>query len=310
MRHVDMELLPVPHDWEARAEQALNELRNEIMRAEADALVAGADAEGVADARKKAISEGLALKRRTDLWRELAAELGKLRKGKCWYSESRNPASDKDIDHFRPKNRIEDEDGHEGYWWLAFKWQNYRYASAWCNQWRNDKVNGTAGGKRDSFPLSPGSFRAMKETDSCDEEEVDLLDPADPEDWKLLTFRPDGHPVPAKPKGTAEYRRAEISIKAYHLHCKELVDDRRPLAGQIRRLIEELELLRPRITTDLPIRKLYMKRQADLLRAVHPDSEYSAAALAYARAEVYKSDRGEHIKRDWLEEMLGLAVLL
>jgi uncharacterized protein (TIGR02646 family) len=308
MRYVDNELLALPAGWQEKAETALNELRSEVEQAEAAAREAGEDAAGIATARKRAISEGLKRPSRERLWRDLAVELGKLKKGKCWYSESKNPASDKDVDHFRPKGRVDEDDSHEGYWWLAFAWQNYRYSSQWCNQKRNDTASGTSGGKRDSFPLSPGSFRARQETDPWESEEVELLDPTDPDDWKLLTFRPDGYPIPAKPEGTPEHRRAKTSILIYHLHCKELVDDRRPLAGQIKRLVEELEALRPNIVNDPQIKKIFKMRQGDLLRAIHSDSEYSAAALAYARAEIHTTRYGRPIKREWLEEMIWSAV--
>jgi hypothetical protein len=58
---------------------------------------------------------------------------------------------------------------------------------------------------------------------------------------------------------------------------------------------------------DLEIKALYKERQKALLRLIHPDSEYSAAALAYARAEVYKMERGHQVKREWLEEILKLS---
>jgi hypothetical protein len=53
------------------------------------------------------------------------------------------------------------------------------------------------------------------------------------------------------------------------------------------------------------MRQLYKSREIELLRAIHPDSEYSAAALAYARAEVYTLERGHQIKREWLQEILN-----
>lgn len=300
MRFVDIDLLELPAGWQARADQALNDLRGEIALAEEAARAAGQD---LVAARKAAIATGLNRAARQDVWRDLSPRLAALKKGKCWYSESRNPTADKNVDHFRPKNRVAEDATHEGYWWLAFVWRNYRYSSQWCNQRRVDDVNGTSGGKWDHFPLSPQSFRARLETDDIEQEEPELLDPIDPDDWKLLTFRTDGHPTPVKAPGTVEHRRAAASIQIYHLHCKQLVDDRRALAGSVQRLVQELERLRPRID-DLSIRAAYKSLEIKLLRAIHPDEEYSAAALAYARAEIYKLERGHQVKRNWLEEIL------
>jgi hypothetical protein len=83
-----------------------------------------------------------------------------------------------------------------------------------------------------------------------------------------------------------------------------LVDDRRAVAGRIQRLVQSLERLRSKID-DLKIRKVYLDRQIELLEAISPDAEYSAAALAYARSEIYTLQRGHQVKREWLEEMLS-----
>jgi uncharacterized protein (TIGR02646 family) len=302
MRWVDIDAIDLPDGWQKRADKALNELRQEIENAEKTARLTGTD---IVTARRTAITEGLKKSSRQKIWRDLAQPLAALQKGKCWYSESINPTSDKDVDHFRPKNRVQEDPDHEGYWWLAFDFYNYRYSCQWCNQRRVDLANGTDGGKWDHFPLKHGSFRARQEADDWRNEEVELLDPIDPEDWKLLTFRPDGQPIPAKPTGTREYDRAEISIRIYHLHCKEMVTERKTLAGKIKRLVQYMETLRPKIT-DPQMRELYKSQQKELLRAINHNSEYSAAALAYARAEVYKIERGHQVKRQWLEDILNL----
>jgi hypothetical protein len=304
MRYIDIDDVDLPDGWQARADQALNELRNEVMEAEEAARKAGRDANGIAEARKKAITEGTEKNAREQIWRDLTGALKALSDGKCWYSESRNPASDKNVDHFRPKNGVVEEPTHEGYWWLAFSSRNYRYASQWCNQRRIDKENRTSGGKWHHFPLLPGSFRARVEADDIGGEEVELLDPNDPDDWKLLTFRPDGQPTAAGPEGTIEFRRAETSIRVYHLDCIELVRERKPLAGEVQRVIEEMERLRPEIANPV-MQGFYKRQQKQLLRLIRHRADYSAAALAYARAQIYKLEFGTHVRRAWLEEILN-----
>lgn len=300
MRYVDLAKLQLPLDWANRADTALAELRDEILAAEAAAIASGND---VATARRKAISDGLSKAARMKIWQELNQALSIISNEKCWYSESRNPTADKNVDHFRPKNRVEEDPLHEGYWWLAFTWGNYRYASQWCNQRRNDKKNGTSGGKTDHFPLAPGSFRARLESENFELEEVDLLDPIVPEEWKLLVFRQDGHPTPAAAPGLAAHRRAKISIDVYHLNCAELVNERRAIAGQIQRIIQDMDRLRPQITNGI-MKTLYANQQREFLRKIAEDAEYSAAALSFARAEIYTLIGGKQVKRDWLAQML------
>jgi uncharacterized protein (TIGR02646 family) len=301
MRWVDIDQLEFPDGWQQRSDQALNELRAEINNAELEAQRTG---ENVQAARKKAISDGLDKSNRKKIWRDLAPNLGKLQNGKCWYSESKNSGSDKDIDHFRPKNRVDEDPEHDGYWWLAFDWRNYRYSCQWGNQRRNDTANNTDGGKWDHFPICPSSYRAQNEGDNLDLEEAELLDPADPEDWKLLTFLPNGQAAPAKPQGTREHERAKTSIQFYHLHHIDFVRDRRNLATEIRILIEEMETTHLKIT-EPDMRKLYKSQQKRLLRLIDSKSDYSAAALAYARAEIYKIELNHQVKRPWLENILN-----
>jgi hypothetical protein len=300
MRFVDLAPLQFPAGWQGRAEQALNDLRTEVEAADAAALAAGEDP---AAAKKAAIKAGLSQPARHQIWRDLAPYLSALSKGKCWYSESLNPTSDKNVDHFRPKGRVEEDPIHEGYWWLAFTSRNFRYSSQWCNQRRVDDMHGTSGGKADHFPLLANGVRAMQEGDDLELEDPELLDPTDPDDWKLLTFLPNGYPTPVQPQGP-NHQRATRSIEIYHLHCKPLVNGRFAAAGAIQRIVQDLERLRPTID-NLQMRRLYKNRHVELLRAIHPDTEYSAAARAFARAEIYKQEGGNQVKRDWLEEILN-----
>ena len=67
---------------------------------------------------------------------------------KCWYSEAQESVSSFHVDHYRPKGRIKQMAGTkpiDGYWWLAFDWNNYRI----CGQLLNVK-------KADLFPISEG----------------------------------------------------------------------------------------------------------------------------------------------------------
>ncbi len=302
MRYVDIDELELvlPQGWQQRASDALNALRLEINNAEQDAIATG---KNVAEARRAAIAEGLKKPARMKVWQDLNVCAAGLMKEKCWYSESKNPTADKNVDHFRPKGAVDGDPAHEGYWWMAYDWKNYRYVSQWCNQRRNDKNNLTSGGKGDRFPVSPGKFRARLEGDNANLEEPLLIDPAVPDEWKLLSFRQDCYPIPSFPPGTLEYDRAQLSIEVYHLHCFELVNERRTLASSIKRVIENMEILLPSLL-DLNIRKVYIDLQKQLLRAIRSDAEYSAAALAYAKAEIYKMAAGKQEKREWLAEML------
>jgi hypothetical protein len=68
-------------------------------------------------------------------------------------------------------------------------------------------------------------------------------------------------------------------------------------------LIQYMETLRPQIVIP-SMRQLYKEQEKELLRLIDRDSEYSAAALAYTRAEIYKMERGHQVTREWLREIL------
>jgi len=81
-----------------------------------------------------------------------------------------------DVEHFRPKGKVSDEDSHNGYWWLAYDFGNYLLSCTVCNQ----KC------KRTAFPLEEGSERVEYEDRArLHEEKRILFDPAsdDVEKW-------------------------------------------------------------------------------------------------------------------------------
>jgi uncharacterized protein (TIGR02646 family) len=86
-----------------------------------------------------------------------------------------------DVEHFRPKGSIEEDETHGGYWWLAYECSNYFLGCTVCNRAR----------KKASFPLLPDATRCTYSTRTAiaSERRV-LLDPAeDPiEEW--LTIQP------------------------------------------------------------------------------------------------------------------------
>lgn len=84
-----------------------------------------------------------------------------------------------DVEHFRPKGAIDDDEAHGGYWWLAYECSNYFLDCAVCNRSR----------KKTAFPLLPGATRCTYDTrDRLAVEKRVLLDPAeDPvEEWLTI----------------------------------------------------------------------------------------------------------------------------
>ena len=218
MRFIDIENLPplLPEGWEERARKATEEVR------------ASPPEQRAATVEKHA-----------HLWRELSSALGHLSYGKCWYCEMRQCRSDKAVDHFRPKNRVFECRDHQGYWWLAFDWQNYRYSCTLCNSRRHDK-DGTSGGKHDHFPLLDEHARAFSASDDLSRESPELLDPTSALDATMLWFGDDGlaHPRCSEDR-QPQFKRAQTSIDMYHLNHADIVEARKVLQREIRQLISQ-----------------------------------------------------------------------
>ncbi len=70
----------------------------------------------------------------------------------CAYCGRYLPENDRgDVEHFRPKGNVAEDDAHGGYWWLAYALSNYLMSCSVCNRVY----------KRDRFPLRPGARKRI-----------------------------------------------------------------------------------------------------------------------------------------------------
>lgn len=115
--------------------------------------------------------------------------------GKCAFCESDVLANQPgDIEHYRPKAKVKDEDGkdimvdidgvnqpHPGYYWLAYDWSNFLPSCRDCNSRTKAKTKGKLIGKGNLFPVR--NFRAVKAGEHINEEPMIInpifIDPRD-----------------------------------------------------------------------------------------------------------------------------------
>lgn len=148
--------------------------------------------------------------KRSSLWTEFKPILIKYYGNLCWYSECDLTGAYGDIDHFRPKNRSTDENGNpilpHGYWWLAYDYLNYRLSCDICNKGYHE------GGKKDRFPLKPGTPPAsMPNSDDIPL----LLDPCVSKDAELIDCNEAGEIISLS-NDDYDKKRVEISKKIYN----------------------------------------------------------------------------------------------
>lgn len=219
MRHlnIDFNQLTLPEGWQDKA----RDLSNSLLAAE----------------NEKQRSE--IIERNQDHWKAVKPVLASLFNYKCWYTEAPQQGTDVDIDHFRPKKRVQETlstiTPHDGYWWLAFCLQNYRFSCIVANRRRTDVISGVTGGKADHFPLCDENVRANTPDCDLEEEQPILLDPLKATDVHLLQFKPDGEAMPrfSEEKHARKFMRADQSILFYNLNHSDFVRCRIELREQI-----------------------------------------------------------------------------
>ncbi|MFD4635574.1 HNH endonuclease [Streptomyces sp. NPDC058284] len=189
---------------------------------------------------------------------------------KCWYCETTIQRADVNVDHFRPKSEVLGVSGHDGYWWLAYRIDNYRIACKHCNS-GGARFNGVPEGraKGSRFPLLAGT-RAWRRRDNLALEQPLLLDPARPGDPDLLGFDTAGYARRSHtPYSPAEAQRglcrADETIRILALNATQIREQRS-------HLMEEVAVL-ARIPGQPTIQQLIDERVA-------PTAQWSAAAAA------------------------------
>lgn len=259
MRFIDIANIEIPDGWEDKAMA----LSAKISAAKDD-------------------SDRADIFKNNPIWQELFIALQKLSYGKCWYSEARDVMSDRDVDHFRPKNEAKnlDDAKRDGYWWLAYDYENYRFSSMYSNQKRYDKFDKAkeVGGKSSYFPLFQNSFVASTKNRLVDED-IMLLDPTDEDDPFLLTFDETGTAIPNSiaPK---DIERVKVSIRLYHLDHTPLKEERQKVWDRCQRLINEIQKINH--STDMSITdksKIRFLKQ-EIKNMTNIQEELSSVAIA------------------------------
>ena len=184
------------------------------------------------------------IKKKSHIWRAFGKYLARMSYGKCWYSESPDPQSFFDVDHFRPKleaRRSDTEIDKPGYEWLAFSWDNFRYAANCANRESRNDETGVVEGKNSWFPLLVNSVKANW-ANRCELQEKPLLiDPCRKEEVKLVDVHDDGRIIPSKIAiGTKKIRVAQ-SGKYYGLNLPRIKEARQQIMRDVQDLIKILD---------------------------------------------------------------------
>jgi hypothetical protein len=216
---------------------------------------------------------------------------------KCWYTESENPGTDNDVDHYRPKSRVAEDPDHGGYWWEAFQWRNFRYSCHRSNRPRRNPGSGQILGKTDHFPLVDERARWRSPSEACRERPA-LLDPTDPEDPPHITFDQDGLAAiaPAYAGSETAVARVEASRRFLHLDWPAFVGGRRALYAVVLLHVLAGDKADEAIGRDEQGAKDQLRDSSRaLIRITDAHAPYSRAAISYIR---------RYRDRDWVKRLV------
>lgn len=200
---------------------------------------------------------------------------------KCAYCEESIASQDGDVEHFRPKRRVSDNNrevvnGHNGYYWLAYDWKNLLPCCLKCNQLKIwDKAEGKFWiGKQDRFPLEDGSPRVFSHTEDLAIERPLLINP--------LIEEPEDHLSVETSTGIMKWQtiRGRACIDMFGLNVRDdLRDGRKAAIKSVKSLVSDL-------LTYLENEDKANIRSSieELMKYVRGEKRFSLAARCYLKA--------------------------
>lgn len=203
---------------------------------------------------------------------------------KCAYCESFEP--DPEVEHFRPKGRVQDVPDHTGYFWLCYEWTNLLPACHDCNK------NGVKGnyfpveGTRQTAPppllpsgaLDLDKFKLLSPLLTTTEIPM-FLNPEVPgfDPFNYFRFDRFGEIIENSPIGTIEFRKAKWTIKIADLNRPKLYLNLRK--KQIRYYMEEINAFiyqfRCKEISTAGFEKNIKRKLSQIKTKANPAKEYS-----------------------------------
>ena len=183
--------------------------------------------------------------------------------GKCCYCEGKSFGSFAEVEHYRPKGAVRQDEQSEkllpGYFWLAYCWDNLYWCCPICNR-----------SKKDFFPLKNPAKRARSHADNLAEEKPLILDPGGLDDpRKHIGFH--------KEIAVGLTEAGRKTIQFIKLNQSTLEELRRKWAAELERLLNVVRLLQG--NPDPELAKLAEDASNTLKAAVLREAEFSAMAI-------------------------------
>jgi uncharacterized protein (TIGR02646 family) len=169
-------------------------------------------------------------------WREndVKNALFAMHSGKCCYCErKRDEKRETDVEHFRPKAGVSNVNPpHPGYWWLAYRWENYFHSCKKCNQEH----------KKNQFPLMDESARAYSPNDDLEEERPFLVNPESENPADFIGFEwSKAYGVFVKAIGLDADGRGDRTIKITGINGSTIPEERASLVKDLEETVDTMK---------------------------------------------------------------------
>lgn len=234
---------------------------------------------------------------------DIVEALEQLFHGKCAYCESKYISTQKmDVEHYRPKGRVNECPEHPGYWWLALEWDNLLPSCIDCNRRRGQKsaallADGTvipfeeteSMGKECAFPVF-GLYRAQNSQDNFNQEIPLLINPCEHNPDDHLSWHISNQQMPillAKSMQGQLDPRGVNSIEIMGLNRLGLVNERAAVLQQVEVQVKNIYQL-INITTIMPACEardlclIKIGQDIDALQACYkPSRQYASMVKSY-----------------------------
>lgn len=185
---------------------------------------------------------------------------------KCCFSEAKFTGDYSDVEHFRPKGRVDEYNGngklYPGYYWLAYNWENLFLS----------KTRPNTSQKRNFFPLYNEANRNRNHYDTNVEAPM-LIDPGAENPRDYIRFHED------EPIGIDVNGRGKFNIDFFDLRHSEFEEGRRTKLGLLKALKDAVDLL---LSAGFAVTEPVVENSLNKLRqAMNPEAEFSSMAIDF-----------------------------
>ena len=234
--------------------------------------------------------------------------LYRLYRQKCGYCESKTlHGGPLEVEHYRPKASVAQDNASRGYYWLAYEWSNLLLSCSMCNRHKGHRF--PISGKRMLEPPERAKWRC----DAMRDEQPLLLNPEIDDPVAHLTYAANGLVVAIE-----ENPRGRASIDTCKLNRQYLIAARRQIVeslsdslyGQLIRLLALLKRIKVGNTAEFDelLRAMFFECFGRLWQGCRPEHEFSAFSryLYDHFDEIFANRIANHQHRVILKKAFGL----